>query len=126
MQTFQSAEAEKRIESLKTKMKSTAEKLEADFFQQIDKTIAEVEKDQSSSKYISDPGFANAIQILSAGGSQFDSNVLKSLIAPYLDDHIAKKSIVAILKQQGRDPKNIGSVEFLPDNDNHDCLYCLR
>jgi hypothetical protein len=19
-----------------------------------------------------------------------------------------------------------GSVEFLPDNDNHDCLYCLR
>lgn len=120
MQTFQSAEAEKRIESLKTKMRSTAEKLEADFFQQIDKTIAEVEKDQSTSKYISDPGFANAIQILSSGGSQFDSNVLKSLIAPYMDDYIAKKSIVAILKQQGRDPKHIGI------DDGADALQILQ
>jgi MoxR-like ATPase len=64
MQAFQPAEAQKRIESLTAKMKSTAEKLEAEFVQQIDKTIAAVEKDQSVSKYISDPGFTNAIQIL--------------------------------------------------------------
>lgn len=120
MQAFQPAEAQKRIESLTAKMKSTAEKLEAEFVQQIDKTIAAVEKDQSVSKYISDPGFTNAIQILSSGGSRLDSNALKALVAPYLDDYIAKKSIVAILNQQGRDPKRIGI------DDGADALQILQ
>lgn len=89
-------------------MKARVETLEGYFAKQIDETIAFVEKDYSTSKYVSDPGFTNAIQILSSGGSRLDLNVLKSLIAPYMDDHIAKKSIAAILSQQGRDPKRIG------------------
>lgn len=111
MQAFQPAEAQKRIESLTAKMKSTAEKLEAEFVQQIDKTIAAVEKDQSVSKYISDPGFANAVQIVSSGGKTLDSDVMKSLVRPYLDDYIARQSLAAIIRQQGRDPKLIGIVE---------------
>lgn len=118
--TFQADEAGKRIERLKAGMKATAEKLEGYFAKQIDETIAAVERDQSTSKYISDPGFTNAIQILSSGGSRLDLNVLKSLIAPYMDDHIAKKSIVAILSQQGRDPKHIGI------DDGGDALQILQ
>jgi hypothetical protein len=118
--TFQQAEAGQRIERLKAGMKATAEKLEGYFATQIDETIAAVEKDQATSKYISDPGFTNAIQILSSGGSRLELNVLKSLIAPYMDDHIAKKSIVAILNQQGRDPKRIGI------DDGADALQILQ
>lgn len=118
--TFQSDEARKRIESLKTSTEDKAKKLESYFEQQITETIAAVEKDQSTSKYVSDPGFGNAIHILSSGGSRLDLNVLKSLIAPFMDDHIAKKSIVAILSQQGRDPKHIGI------DDGADALQILQ
>lgn len=103
--------AQTQIKEYQESLKRFSEKQAGYFSQQIAETIAAVEKDQSVSKYVSDPGFANAVQIVSSGGKTLDSDVMKSLVRPYLDDYIARQSLAAIIRQQGRDPKLIGIVE---------------
>lgn len=105
---YNSETAQAEITSLRDSMKQFAKKQAGYFEQQIGETIDAVRKDQESSKYLSDAGFANAIKIISSGGEKLDGGVIRALVRPYMDDYVARRSVAAILAQQGRDPQSVG------------------
>jgi len=94
-----------RIEELKARYKEQAKQFKQAFADQVKKLKDQFSKDLQAAKYMSDPGFTNVVNILTYGGKNMDGTTIKNLVAPYLDDYIARKSIAAIIKEQGRDPE---------------------
>lgn len=117
---YNSDTAQKEVASLRDSLKQFAKKQAGYFEQQIGETIDAVQKDQGSSKYLSDAGFANAVKIISSGGEKLAGDVIRALVRPYMDDYVARRSVAAILSQQGRDPQSVGIA------DNADALSILE
>lgn len=97
-------------EQYKTEMESRAKTLKTYFEAQIKETVQAITEDRAKNKYINDAGFATMLHIITAGGEKLDAETLRSMVKPYLDDHLSVKSVSAILRQQGRDPEALGIV----------------
>lgn len=97
-------------EQYTSEMKAKANTQKTYFETQIRDTIKAIAEDRAKHKYVSDAGFATVLHIITSGGEKLDTETLRNLVKPYLDDHISVKSVSAILRQQGRDPEALGVV----------------